>query len=260
MSVNLQKALVVSLTVHLILLAIFFFIPVHPAVTVPAEVEISFAGQLPTQTAAALPKRPKSVLPRPPVEKKNVATPKTKSVVALPKRRMAEEEEPLLPVRPEEKVSPEEQPLTPPPEKSPQSPTSGIPGLPQTAPIQGEKGILPPPTGQTGEEKEIPSVTQEPGKGEKHPFKIEGEASRREILSKVLPSYPKGYHGEGVVKLKFTVLPSGLVGDVLPLVKADPVLEKITIDAFQQWRFNPIPPDKPQKTATGVITFRYVLK
>ncbi len=112
----------------------------------------------------------------------------------------------------------------------------------------------------TGEQKEIPAVTEGEKQGEKRPFKIEGEASHRQILSKVLPAYPKGYHGEGIVKLKFTVLPNGLVGDVLPLVKADPVLEKVTIDAFQQWRFNPIPPDKPQKTATGVITFRYVLK
>ncbi len=262
MTANFRNSLLISLAAHVAILGIFLLIYVHPTIRVPQEVEIAFVGPAPQQTAvrpaAALsPVRPKSqAVPQTPV----VQTNKSRNVVALTKRQMQEEEEPLLPVRPEKKVSAEELPPVLPGEKPVEAPPSQIPGLPQKATIEGEKGVPTPAPGVAGEEKEIPAVTAGKKTGEKRTFKIEGEASHRQILSKVLPAYPKGYHGEGVVKLKFTVLPNGLVGDVLPLVKADPVLEKVTIDAFQQWRFSPIPSDKPQKTASGVITFRYVLK
>ncbi len=260
MTANLRNSLLISLAAHVALLGIFFLIRVQPSVLPPEEVEIGFVGPAPSRTE---PRHPAPAVSPPPAPQPVVSTQTPKvnqTVVALPKRRMQEEDEPLLPIRPEKKISAEETPLPLPEEKPMGTERSPIPGLPQKAVIEGDKGLVTPVAGKTGETKETPSVTENTGKGENRLFKIEGEASHREILSKVLPSYPKGTTGEGVVKLKFTVLPNGLVGDVLPLVKADPVLEKVTIEAFQQWRFNPLPANQPQKTATGVITFRYVLK
>ncbi|MDZ7261640.1 MAG: energy transducer TonB [candidate division KSB1 bacterium] len=80
------------------------------------------------------------------------------------------------------------------------------------------------------------------------------------MISKVIPEYPEGLQQEAVVKIRFTVLPNGLVGEMVPLLKGDATLEKLTLDAFRQWRFNPLPPDVPQNPEQGVITFRYLLR
>ncbi len=91
------------------------------------------------------------------------------------------------------------------------------------------------------------------------PFTIEGKAAERTILKQVIPEYPSGLEKEAVIRVRFTVLPDGRVGQMIPVQKDYPQLEEVTIDALKQWRFNPLPPSAEQTTVQGIITFRYEL-
>jgi hypothetical protein len=97
--------------------------------------------------------------------------------------------------------------------------------------------------------------------GEKRslPFTISGEVSTRTILWKVLPQYPKGLQQEATLRFRFSVSPEGSVHDIIPLQKAAPQLEAITIQALYKWKFTPLPP--PSKDMQeGVISFIYKLE
>ena len=227
----------------------------------PEYVEIAFVG-------AAVSSQPKAVrgkTPQPPKETKAPAAKPTasaskKEIVRLPKRRMGENEEPFLRVKEENKITVQsESPLLP-TEKTIPKKEELPPGLPQQTTIMGQKGIPAPTNLESNQQKETAPLISGTSEKANHLFKIEGEASKRRVLSKVIPTYPKGYHGEGIIKLRFRVLPNGLVTDIVPILKGDAVLERLTIEAFQQWRFDPIPENKPQKNVAGMITFRYILK
>ena len=51
-----------------------------------------------------------------------------------------------------------------------------------------------------------------------------------------------------------------ILEEPLSALRARAKLEKITLDALRQWRFNPLPKNQSPRTETGVITFRYLLK
>ena len=80
------------------------------------------------------------------------------------------------------------------------------------------------------------------------------------MVNRVIPQYPENLQKQATVKISFTVLPNGHVGEMIPVIKSDALLEKITLDAFRQWRFNALPADAPQRVERGMITFRYLLK
>lgn len=82
----------------------------------------------------------------------------------------------------------------------------------------------------------------------------------RKIYSYVIPSYPDGVSKEIDVKLKFTILPDGTVGNIIPLIKADTRLESVAIESLRQWRFEPIPAGKKQADQTVVIIFPFRLQ
>ena len=109
-------------------------------------------------------------------------------------------------------------------------------------------------------EKQIQTDALDLGKGVTMPFLIEGEAAERTVVQRVVPEYPGGLAREAVVKISFTVLPSGVVAKAVPVLKGDATLERIALEAFRQWRFNPLPPDAEQREQQGVITFRFVLR
>jgi TonB family protein len=81
----------------------------------------------------------------------------------------------------------------------------------------------------------------------------------RKIYSYVIPQYPEGVAKEIDVKLKFTILPDGTVGNILPLIKADSRLENAAINSLRQWRFEPLPQGKKQFEQTAVIVFPFRL-
>ncbi|MCX6148963.1 MAG: TonB family protein [Ignavibacteriales bacterium] len=82
----------------------------------------------------------------------------------------------------------------------------------------------------------------------------------RKIYSFMLPKYPEGVSKEIDVKLKFTILPDGTVGNIIPLIKSDSRLENTAINSLRQWRFEPLPASKKQFDQTAVIVFPYRLK
>ena len=92
------------------------------------------------------------------------------------------------------------------------------------------------------------------------PFKIEGRAAFRTLISSSNPKFPEGLQQEATVKIKFTVLPNGLIGNMIPIIKGNEVLERVALNTFKQWRFNALPANVPQVPEHGTITFRFLLK
>ncbi len=87
-----------------------------------------------------------------------------------------------------------------------------------------------------------------------------GGKGQRKIYNYNLPSYPEGVSKEIDVKLRFTILPDGTVGRIIPLIKADARLETAAINSLRTWRFEPLGSDQKQVEQTAVITFPYRLQ
>jgi len=83
---------------------------------------------------------------------------------------------------------------------------------------------------------------------------------KREISQKNLPIFPPDVQREATIKIQFTVLPNGLVGSAVLLLKGDTKLENVTLETFKTWRFNPLPEYVTQESQTGIITFRFKLQ
>lgn len=92
-------------------------------------------------------------------------------------------------------------------------------------------------------------------------FEIDfGGKGIRKIYSYSLPAYPEGVSKEIDVKLRFTILPDGSVGKIIPLIKADTKLEMAAINSLRQWRFEPLPNRQKQSEQNAVIVFPYRLQ
>lgn len=103
---------------------------------------------------------------------------------------------------------------------------------------------------------------EESGDGEGNfGFEIDfGGKGMRKIYSYSLPEYPAGVSKEIDVKLKFTILPDGTVGKILPLIKADTRLELAAINSLRQWRFEPITENGKAGQQNAVIVFPFRLQ
>ena len=84
-----------------------------------------------------------------------------------------------------------------------------------------------------------------------------GGKGTRKIYSYVLPAYPTGVNKEINIKLRFTILPDGTVGTIIPLTKADTKLEDAAINSLRQWRFEAARINLEQ---VAVIVFPYRLR
>ncbi|MFC2083988.1 energy transducer TonB [Bacteroidota bacterium] len=87
-----------------------------------------------------------------------------------------------------------------------------------------------------------------------------GGTGIRKIYSYSIPDYPKGVSKEIDVKLKFTILTDGTVGNIIPLIKADTKLEAAAINSLRQWRFEPIPANQKGIVQTAIIIFPFRLE
>lgn len=87
-----------------------------------------------------------------------------------------------------------------------------------------------------------------------------GGKGTRKIYSYNIPSYPEGVHKRIDIRLKFSILPDGTVGSIIPLTKADTKLENAAINSLRQWRFEPLSPNQKQSEQTAVIVFPYILQ
>jgi protein TonB len=87
-----------------------------------------------------------------------------------------------------------------------------------------------------------------------------GGQGQRRIYSYILPAYPQGVNKEIDIRLRFSILPDGTVGNILLLTKADTKLENAAINSLRQWRFEALTPGQKQTEQTAVIVFPYRLQ
>ncbi len=141
-------------------------------------------------------------------------------------------------------------------------PQQGIPQPAAELPAKALPTVESKFTGQRESPQGLPEGTglgrQGTGSGKGLGIDIEwGGGGNRIVLSRVLPTYPRGYNVSGRVRLRFTVLPDGTVGSIIPIQRSDPVLERAAIEALRQWRFNPL---STPVEMVGVITFTFELE
>lgn len=72
-----------------------------------------------------------------------------------------------------------------------------------------------------------------------------------------LPSNPT--NNEATITIRFQVNPDGSLGQVFPLKKMNPELEREVMSTLRSWRFSRLPQGVPQEPQWGTITFRFVL-
>lgn len=252
---DIRGTTVISLLIHLFLLLIFLIFQVSTKIDLPEFVEISFAKGNTLKSVS----RPKPVETKPNVQPQRQTAPAAQEEttlnekIQLPKRRMMEEEPPALNVRKNGKKITTDRSPGKLPQKQEQV-TGRDQFIPETK--EGQKETIQP--GQLSQPGKLIPDAGKPGLDQS--FEIEGQAAERKILTKVLPIYPKGYGKEGTIKIKFTILPGGMVGEMIPVLKTDAVLEQNAMEALKKWRFNPVPPTASQEPVQGIITFRYKLK
>ena len=87
-----------------------------------------------------------------------------------------------------------------------------------------------------------------------------GGSGVRKIYSYELPAYPDGVSKQIDIRLKFTIMPDGTVGRIIPLVKADTRLEMAAINSLKNWRFEPLRAGQKKADQNVVITFPYRLQ
>jgi hypothetical protein len=191
------------------------------------------------------------------------AEPPRSTPVTPPKRRMLEEEEPLLARQEQGKITPG---LSATPTAASQTGggasdvQSGKVEPSRTAGTRSGSGGTSAGEGQQGGTGSGQGSGANQGGGSGQPFTIEGDAAQRLIIKQVIPRYPEGLQQEAVIQFKFTVQPDGRLTGLIPMRKGDPTLEKITLAALRQWLFSPLPAHAEQKPVQGIITFRYQLE
>jgi len=88
---------------------------------------------------------------------------------------------------------------------------------------------------------------------------IKGPLASRKIVERPNPPQVK-VKVEAEIELTLWVLPGGAVDRVVPSVKGDTELERIAIQYLKQWRFAPLPKDKPQVEQWGTIPIKFRLQ
>ena len=246
-------AIIVSILLHLIFLLLFLLIKLNFLPEIPEFTEITFVSG--TSRLFANPP-PGQAATTPTTADQND---ETSEMVKLPIRKMLEDEQPQLKVAEQNKQIPDEDVNTIPEIEHANNRTDLAESLLKT-PENDEKVTVNPTEGMTSEDKLLPSTSIATESSGQTPYQIEGQAASRTVVNRVIPEYPENLQKQATVKISFTVLPNGHVGEMIPVIKSNALLEKITLDAFRQWRFNALPADAPQRVERGMITFRYLLK
>jgi len=108
-------------------------------------------------------------------------------------------------------------------------------------------------------------VSSKEGNSEEKPLEenlrlgIRGPLASRKIVERSDPPQVR-VKVEAEIELTLWVLPSGTVDRVIPSVKGDTELERIAIQYLKQWRFAPLPKDKPQVEQWGSIPIKFRLQ
>lgn len=120
---------------------------------------------------------------------------------------------------------------------------------------------------KTNDEKNLEDFVNQSGQGIEGAgagslgFEIDfGGKGIRRIYSYTLPAYPEGVAKEIDVRIKFSIMPDGSIGRIIPLIKADARLESAAINSLRQWRFEPLPNNAKQIEQSVIITFPFRLQ
>ncbi len=250
---NTRIAVFVSILTHIILLSIFALIKLTLRLDIPEFTEITFVSGR-NEIPAALTAKESAQSSESLTEEQKEAS----EVVKLPIRKMLDQEEPLLKVTDLTKQIPKDVQTLPGLNASDNKKERSEALL--TGPLINEKETALPAERISPDQKLLPITSTAMDNTGQTPYQIEGQAARRIVTYKVIPKYPENLQKQALIKISFTVLPNGYVGEMIPVIKSDAQLEKITLEALRQWRFNPLPADSPQRAERGIITFRYLLK
>ncbi|MBD3291257.1 TonB family protein [candidate division KSB1 bacterium] len=234
---NIQRGFLLSIVIHLCVLVLFIAVRFNRIIEIPEFVEIRFE-----RGSGAL---------NPAVEQMPVERTARNEFDLPVKRDVRLQEDQIIDFNDKEKFVPSEEVNI----VNEQSDEKTLPEL-KSAEAVSEKEVA----DITMDQKIVPDIRAIPGTAGDSPYQIEGKAAKRTILTRVIPQYPENVQQEAVIKIRFSVLPNGLVGEMIPVLKSNDMLERITLDAFKQWRFNPLPPDVEQIPEYGTITFKYLLQ
>ncbi|MBD3384473.1 hypothetical protein GF407_06040 [candidate division KSB1 bacterium] len=251
---EMQQAFLLSVVFHLFLFLIFMTLRVGIDLTRTEFAEMTFLTrgqtQIPNlgQNPSDLNNQAEEAVSEEP------ASHQTTPSVDAPERRMLEEEESFILPKQQDKLTPSREPRA-----LSSSANYGQDNRPEPQyPGPDHKSS---PQAISIKDKPTPGLAEKTDVADNQQFySIEGEAANRNVIRKVIPSYPPDLQKEAVVQVRFWVLPNGSVGQMIPIKKGDPRLEEITLKALKQWRFNELSAGAEQKNVEGVITFRYQLR
>ncbi|MDZ7371587.1 MAG: energy transducer TonB, partial [candidate division KSB1 bacterium] len=236
-----NKSLLLSAVIHALITVVF--LTIRAGLNLPVEfAEIGFVSAAPARSSTGQTAENRRMTP--------VQQPPQQAVTAEPKKNQAPKNEPKPPVEMPKRAHSEEKPLLK-ENKPAEKPFPAAQQQPKEAAQPAEKA----PSSATGEqpsENTTPSQTDNPLNGQgadnRTPYTIEGDAAQRRIIAQYIPDYPPGLQREAVVKIRFWVAPDGRITQMIPVIKGDPKLEAITMDALRRWRFSALMPHEEQKT------------
>jgi len=251
---NSRMAMLFSILLHVGFLLLFLLIKVHFKFDLPEFVEIAFVSGTDQLVAGAADRQ---ILPSADISREPSSN--FSEDLSLPLRKLPDQETPPLKVVDRAKALPGENMPTI-PEIEHNNHRNNLTEIISPPPSVEEKEVAQPTAIETPAEKLLADSLRTSRSSRRHQYRIEGAVANRTVVYRIIPEYPENLQTQGVIRIRFTVLPNGNIGEMIPIIKSDATLEKITLDALRQWRFNPLPDDAPQRIEQGVITFRYLLK
>ena len=250
-------ALSISIFLHLLIGITFFVIHFDQEIPLSEWVEISIVQPQKSKPTPIVQNQADNMVQKPIVARQRPDVVEQNTRIHLPERKMLEDKTPEIREPRTGKITPDEKARLLP------FPLENEKYLPAKMSAKWNDSLTEtrmdlPDFSQISEKQSAPVL--ETGLTVPAPYTIEGEAADRLVIHKVIPAYPSGVQREATVKIRFTVIPNGHIGTTIPLLKGDADLEQVALTALRQWRFNPLLPNSPQKTATGIITFRFILR
>jgi TonB family protein len=85
----------------------------------------------------------------------------------------------------------------------------------------------------------------------------EGDIQRSPLVQP-MPEYK--VEVEATITMRFEVRPDGTVGQIQPLQRMSPELEREVMSTLRTWRFSRLASSVPQESQWGRITFRFRLR
>ncbi|MBC8180737.1 hypothetical protein H8E88_06395 [candidate division KSB1 bacterium] len=219
-----HTAIIISVVFQALLLLVFFFIQVGFDYKISDFTEIAFASGRPAPARTT--DTPFKSQPIQSESREEIPS----ETIKLPLRQMLEDEvDPLKVTNQPDKLTSAENDIVPLPNNFEKEESFADEYL--TDKVFDEKETAQIDDGLSPDDKILPSTTPTniTGTGNQTPFKIEGQAANRTVAYKVIPDYPPNLQKQAIVKISFTVLPNGRIGEMIPQIKADAQLEKLPL-------------------------------